>query len=140
MKTKSDWKSVTNCLPAEDEYVLCYCESGNKLIICSSSDGWSVDISHWMKLPKFPIKIKNKIVVIQEKLSRSTSLQKTKYIPVPQWEKNHEWPPTSGLRNLIFNKHKNGFDKFGVVKKVGKRVLIDETAFFDWVAHEGKVK
>ena len=60
---------------------------------------------------------------------------RTRYIPVPNWEKHHEWPRLGGLRNLIFNKDKNGFDKF--VKKVGKRVLIDECAFFEWVAKQG---
>ena len=63
-------------------------------------------------------------------------IQHTRYIPVPNWEKHHEWPRLGGLRNLIFNKDKNGFDK--VVKKVGKRVLIDEMAFFEWVANQGK--
>ncbi|MBJ15810.1 MAG: hypothetical protein CMF38_04150 [Legionellaceae bacterium] len=62
----------------------------------------------------------------------------TRYIPVPNWEKHHDWPRIGGLRNLIFNRDKNGFDKFGVVKKVGKRVLIDEAAFFEWVANQGK--
>lgn len=62
----------------------------------------------------------------------------TRYIPVPNWEKHHEWPRLGGLRNLIFNRHKNGFDKFEVVKKIGKRVLIDENAFFKWVANQGK--
>lgn len=57
--------------------------------------------------------------------------QTTRYIPVPNWEKHHEWPRLGGLRNLIFNRHKNGFNK--VVKKVGRRVLIDEAAFFRWV-------
>lgn len=60
-----------------------------------------------------------------------------RYIPVPNWNNHHEWPRIGGLRNLIFNKDKNGFDK--VVKKVGKRVLIDEAAFFEWVANQGKV-
>ena len=59
-----------------------------------------------------------------------------RYIPVPQWDKNHDWPTIAGLRNLIFNKDKNGFDK--VIKKIGKRVLIDESAFFEWVANQGK--
>ncbi|HBD7468634.1 TPA: hypothetical protein ACUTUG_000732 [Legionella pneumophila] len=63
-------------------------------------------------------------------------IKNTRYIPVPNWEKHHEWPRIGGLRNLIFNKDKNGFDK--VVKKVGKRVLIDEAAFFEWVANQGK--
>lgn len=60
-----------------------------------------------------------------------------RYIPVPNWNNHHEWPRIGGLRNLIFNRHRNGFDRFGVVKKVGKRVLIDEVAFFEWVANQG---
>lgn len=60
----------------------------------------------------------------------------TRYITVSNWEKHHDWPRNGGLRHLIFNKHKNGFDK--VVVKVGKRVLIDEAAFFDWVASQGR--
>lgn len=64
--------------------------------------------------------------------------QSTRFIPVPNWEKHHEWPKLGGLRNLVFNRRKNGFDKFGVVKKVGKRVLIDERAFFAWVNAQGE--
>ena len=63
-------------------------------------------------------------------------LPRPRYIPVPQWDKTHDWPSIGGLRNLIFNKDKNGFAR--VVKKVGKRVLIDEAAFFEWVANQGK--
>ena len=55
----------------------------------------------------------------------------TRYIPVPSWNKYHEWPTVGGLRNLINKKDENGFAK--VVKKVGKRVLIDEAAFFEWI-------
>lgn len=67
---------------------------------------------------------------------KSASCFSTRYIPVPSWEKHHEWPKVGGLRNLIFNRHTNGFDK--VIKKVGKRVLIDETAFFNWVDEQNK--
>jgi hypothetical protein len=65
-----------------------------------------------------------------------SNLPQTRYIPVPNWERYHDWPRIGGLRNLIFNKHKNGFDK--VIKKVGKRVLIDEAAFFQWVENQGQ--
>ncbi|CZI81468.1 TPA: hypothetical protein JBA76_15810 [Legionella pneumophila subsp. pneumophila] len=58
------------------------------------------------------------------------------YIPVPHWDKYHDWPTIAALRNYIFNKKTNGFDK--VVLKLGKRVLINEAAFFDWVANQGK--
>jgi hypothetical protein len=55
----------------------------------------------------------------------------TRYIPVTKWHEYHIWPTIGGLRALIFNKNKNGFDK--VIKKVGGRILIDEAAFFEWI-------
>lgn len=54
-----------------------------------------------------------------------------KLIPIPQWNDLHPWPPQGGLRHLIFNAEKNGFNK--VIKRVGRRVLIDEEAFFLWL-------
>jgi hypothetical protein len=57
-----------------------------------------------------------------------------KYIPASDWQKHHSWPPTGGLRYLIFNAKTNGFDK--VIRRVGKRVLINETAFFEWVEEQ----
>lgn len=55
----------------------------------------------------------------------------TRYIPIPEWEKSHSWPPTGGLRHLIFHANSNGFNK--VIKRIGRRVLIDENAFFQWL-------
>lgn len=52
-------------------------------------------------------------------------------IPVTQWNNHHAWPPQGGLRYLIFNAHKNGFDK--VIRRAGRRVLLDESAFFTWM-------
>lgn len=52
-------------------------------------------------------------------------------IPLTEWNQYHSWPPTGGLRHLVFNRDKNGFDK--VVRKCGARVLLDEGAFFEWV-------
>ena len=40
-------------------------------------------------------------------------------------------PPLGGLRHLVFNANKNGFDK--VIRRVGRRILIDEAAYFRWV-------
>jgi hypothetical protein len=61
------------------------------------------------------------------------STNNRKFIPVPSWNDHHEWPRHGGLRHLIFNRKTNGLDQFGVIKKVGKRVLIDEAAFFAWI-------
>ncbi|WP_010598991.1 hypothetical protein [Rickettsiella massiliensis] len=68
--------------------------------------------------------------------SNNCPLQPTRYIPIPSWEKYHDWPKVGGLRNLIFYRHKNGFDK--VIKRVGGRVLIDEAAFYNWVNERNK--
>jgi len=68
--------------------------------------------------------------------NQAENIQYTRYITVPDWAKHHEWPPIGGLRSLIFNRTKNGFHK--VVKKIGRRVLIDEAAFFAWVNEQGK--
>lgn len=52
-------------------------------------------------------------------------------IPVTKWPEYHAFPPIGGLRHLIFHEHSNGFAK--CVRRCGKRVLIDEAAFFEWL-------
>ena len=52
----------------------------------------------------------------------------TRLIPVPEWNQHHSWPPQGGLRHLIFNEKTNGFAS--AFKRVGRRVLVDEAAFF----------
>lgn len=64
-------------------------------------------------------------------LSASTSSPGTRLLTVQQWTEQHPWPPLGGLRSLIFHAQFNGFD--AVVRRVGRRVLIDERAFFEWV-------
>jgi hypothetical protein len=56
----------------------------------------------------------------------------TRLIPVTKWHEIHPWPSEAGLRHLIFNAQANGFNK--VVRRVGRRCLIDENAFFEFVA------
>jgi len=56
-------------------------------------------------------------------------------IPASDWSRYHSWPPIGGLRHLIFHAKQNGFDS--VVRRVGRRVLIDEAAFFQWVEGQG---
>lgn len=59
-------------------------------------------------------------------------------IPVTEWNKHPSWPPLGGLRWLIFNEHTNGFAR--VVRRMGRRVLIDEDAFFEWVRDGARKK
>ena len=58
-------------------------------------------------------------------------MQQTRYIPLTKWPDFHIWPKVSGLRAMVINSKKNGFDS--VLKRVGGKLLIDETAFFKWV-------
>ena len=55
-------------------------------------------------------------------------------IPVSKWNDFHSWPPQGGLRHLIFHEQSNGFNK--VVRRAGRRVLIDEKAFFEWLDNQ----
>lgn len=57
--------------------------------------------------------------------------QTRKLFTVTQWAQHHLWPTTSGLRHLIFYAKNNGFEK--VIRRSGKRILIDEDAFFKWL-------
>jgi hypothetical protein len=58
----------------------------------------------------------------------------TRLIPVTDWNKHHAWPPLGGLRHLIFYAEDTGFAR--VVRRVGRRVLLDERAFFEWVEEQ----
>lgn len=62
--------------------------------------------------------------------------RETRLIPLVDWPKYHPWPPVGGLRHLVHFSHTNGFDS--VIRRVGSRVLIDEAAFFDYVARKNK--
>lgn len=52
-------------------------------------------------------------------------------IPVTKWNLYHDYPTIGALRALIFNADKNGFNN--VIRRIGGRVLIKESAFFEWV-------
>jgi len=57
-------------------------------------------------------------------------------IPVMQWSKHHDFPKLGRLRELIFYAETNGFKK--VIRRMGRSVLIDEEAFFEWIEEQSK--
>lgn len=59
-----------------------------------------------------------------------------KLIPVSQWNKYHLWPSVSGLRHLIANAKEKRFEE--VIVRAGGRVLINESAFFEWIKLGGQ--
>lgn len=62
---------------------------------------------------------------------RTTPLQSRRLIPLTDWSKYHPYPPLGGLRDLVYHAKINGFDK--VIRRVNRRILIDEEAWFAWV-------
>jgi len=55
------------------------------------------------------------------------------YITVQQFVERHSWPPIGGLRHLLRQRKSNGLEDCGAVTLVGRRVLINEIKFFNWM-------
>ncbi len=68
-------------------------------------------------------------------MASTQSAATTRLIPIPKWSEYHPWPSQAGLRDLVFHGKHNGFD--AVIRRVGRRVLIDEQAFMRWVDGKG---
>lgn len=64
----------------------------------------------------------------------SQTKQPKRLVPVSDWNKYYPWPPEGGLRHLIFNAKTNGFAP--AFKRVGRRVLIDDHAFWNIVEEQ----
>jgi hypothetical protein len=70
-------------------------------------------------------------------MSANNERSERRLIPVTKWGEFHLWPPIGGLRHLIFYEQTNGFHH--CVVRLGRRVLIDEVKFFEWVDKNGQL-
>ena len=68
---------------------------------------------------------------LETKAVDGKTIPQDRLIPVTKWNNYHEWPPIGGLRHIIFWKDQNGADKF--LRRSGKRILIHEKSFFEWM-------
>jgi len=57
---------------------------------------------------------------------------------VKQFSKAHPAFPEGGLRWRIFHADKNGLAESGAIIRNGRRILIDDEKFFDWIRREGR--
>lgn len=63
-----------------------------------------------------------------------TQLQQIyQYLTVSQFIEQYKAFTLGGLRSLIFNEHQNGLASSGAIIRIGRKVLINENKFFDWV-------
>ncbi len=60
------------------------------------------------------------------------------YLTVQQFTVKHTAFNTGGLRSLIFNENTNGLAKSGAIVRIGRKVLIREDLFFNWVESQNK--
>jgi len=58
-------------------------------------------------------------------------------LTVKQFNQKHPAFPIGGLRHRIFHEDQNGMKTARVVVRNGRRVLIDEERFFDWLCSRG---
>lgn len=63
------------------------------------------------------------------------ALPASRLIPVAAWSDHHPWPTVGGMRHIVFNARTNGFES--CIRRIGRRVLIDESEFFRCVDNIG---
>ena len=54
-------------------------------------------------------------------------------LTVNQLSEKHPFVSQGSLRYLIFNSKLNGLEAAGALVRLGRRVLIDEEKFFEWI-------
>ena len=61
-------------------------------------------------------------------------------LTVSQFCIKHAFITQGGLRFQIFNADNNGLASFGAIVRMGRKVLIDESRYFEWVESLRKKK
>lgn len=71
---------------------------------------------------------------------RNQSKQKTQQelIPLTKWNDYYDYPTVGSLRQLVYFGDTNGFSK--VIRRIGCRIYIKVSAFFDWVEETNRVR
>lgn len=57
---------------------------------------------------------------------------------VIQMLNDNKFLTNGGLRALIFNADSNGLNQQGVIVRIGRKVLIDEDKFFNWLESQNQ--
>lgn len=60
------------------------------------------------------------------------------YLTVGQFCDKHQAFKLGGMRFQIFNEEKNGLAKSGAIVRVGRKVLIDESKYFNWIETQNR--
>lgn len=60
------------------------------------------------------------------------------FLTVNQTAEKYPFIPVGGLRYAIFHAEKNGLAK--AIRRIGRKVLLEETSFLEWVDSNGGQK
>ena len=77
-------------------------------------------------------------------MSRDVVIETTKASPprvlrtVRQHCDRHPFVTEGGVRFQIFNRQTNGLEKSGALVRLGRKILIDENKYFDWIDSQQK--
>ena len=55
------------------------------------------------------------------------------YLTIQQFNQKHPAFPVGTLRHQVFYEENNGLKKFGAIVRNGRRVLINEPKYFEWL-------
>lgn len=61
------------------------------------------------------------------------------YFTVQQFIQKHPAFTNGGLRSLIFNENSNGLAASGAIVRLGRKILIDQNKFFDWIKSQNSI-
>lgn len=64
----------------------------------------------------------------------------TTFVNVPQFAQRQPALTVGGIRGWIFNEHKNGLAESGAIIRIGKKLMIDEGKFIEWIKSAGGAK
>lgn len=60
------------------------------------------------------------------------------FLTVKNFSRKHTSIPEGGVRHNIFHAKSNGLEKSGALIRNGRRILIDEEKFFEWLRSRGQ--
>ena len=77
-----------------------------------------------------------RIVCLERMIPQQQQPEEVKHqrqIPLSKWNEYYPDPSVSALRKLDFKRSENGFEKYKVTERRGKKVLINEGNYFAWL-------
>jgi hypothetical protein len=66
-------------------------------------------------------------------INKGKNMTISMYLTVTQFCDIHKAFKIGGVRSIIFNEHQNGLAESGAIVRIGRKVLVNQNKFFDWL-------